>query len=148
LKIGDTLPSLTVKNEKGEDVEVATLTAEKGVVLFCVPKADTPGCTTQACGYRDIYTEFTAVGYDIYCVSADSSEAQLKWQTKKTLPYPLLSDPSRTLIAALGAADKGTKTKRSHFVFEKGTGKLVDKKVPVKAGDSPKIALDFIKSLT
>ncbi|THU78927.1 alkyl hydroperoxide reductase/ thiol specific antioxidant/ Mal allergen, partial [Dendrothele bispora CBS 962.96] len=89
--IGDTLPSLTVKNEKGEDVEVATLTAEKGVVLFCVPKADTPGCTTQACGYRDIYTEFTAVGYDIYCVSADSSEAQLKWQTKVSFSWFFLS---------------------------------------------------------
>ena len=55
----------------------------------------------------------------------------LKWQ--KELPYPLLSDPKRVLIAALGAGEGG-KTKRSHFIFEKG-GKLVDKKIPVKPAD-------------
>ncbi|KDQ52217.1 hypothetical protein JAAARDRAFT_62004 [Jaapia argillacea MUCL 33604] len=144
--IGDSLPSgLTLKNEKGEDVDVGTLASEKGVVLFLVPKADTPGCTNQACGFRDIYPDFTSVGYDVYCLSADTPAAQTKWQTKKELPYSLLSDPRRHLIRALGAAD-GNKTKRSHFVFEKG-GKLLDRKMPVKPVDSPKLALEFIKSL-
>lgn len=55
------------------------------------------------------------------------------FDTQKQLPYQLLSDPQRTLIGALGAAD-GNKTKRSHFVFEKG-GKLVDKRMPVKPAD-------------
>lgn len=143
IDIGDTLPSLTVKNEKGEDVETSTLVAEKGVVLFLVPKADTPGCTQQACGFRDIWQEFTALDYDVYCLSADSPTAQSKWQTKKNLPYELLSDPKRVLIGALGAAE-GNKTKRSHFVFEQG-GKLIDKKMPVKPMDSPRLALEAIK---
>ncbi|EIN04621.1 peroxiredoxin Q, partial [Punctularia strigosozonata HHB-11173 SS5] len=143
--VGDLLPSLTVQNEKGEDVDVSTLASEKGVVLFLVPKADTPGCTQQACGFRDVYPDFTALGFDVYCLSADSPSAQTKWQTKKSLPYPLLSDPKRQLIGALGAAN-GNKTKRSHFVFEKG-GKLLDKKIPVKPVDSPKLALEFIKGL-
>lgn len=87
---------------------------------------------------------------------------------QKELPYPLLSDPKRVLITALGAG-KGGKTSRSHFIFEKG-GKLVDKKIPVKPADrcvrvrsraagmpdraglfrclSPKLALEFIKSHT
>jgi len=145
IDIGDSLPSLTLKNEKDEDVDVSTLTAEKGVVFFLVPKADTPGCTNQACGFRDVYPDFTSVNYEVYCLSADSPTAQTKWQTKKELPYTLLSDPKRTLIGALGAAD-GAKTKRSHFVFSKG-GKLLDKKMPVKPVDSPKLALEFIKSL-
>lgn len=119
----------------------------------------------------------------MYCLSADSPTAQTKWQTKvcsiitvrrrfplrwcfhhlqKELPYPLLSDPKRVLISALGAGEGG-KTKRSHFIFEKG-GKLVDKKNPVKPVDrsvpdtrmvidadidyfaSPKLALEFIQS--
>ncbi|KAG6331041.1 hypothetical protein ID866_8047 [Astraeus odoratus] len=143
IDIGDTLPSMTLKNEKGEDVETSSLTAEKGVVLFLVPKADTPGCTQQACGYRDIFQEFTTLNFDVYCLSADSPTAQTKWQTKKHLPYQLLSDPARTLIGALGAAD-GNRTKRSHFVFEKG-GKLIDKKMPVKPVDSPRLALEAIK---
>nr|ADX07332.1 putative peroxiredoxin Q [Flammulina velutipes] len=146
LDIGDNLPALTIQNEKGEDVQVDTLAAEKGVVLFLVPKADTPGCTTQACGFRDIYPDFSQVEYDVYCLSADSPTAQTKWQTKKTLPYSLLSDPKRELISALGAG-AGGKTKRSHFIFEKG-GKLIDKKIPVKPADSPKLALEFIKSLS
>ncbi|KAI0343835.1 AhpC-TSA-domain-containing protein [Trametopsis cervina] len=146
IDIGDSLPSLTLKNEKDEDLDVSTITAEKGVVLFLVPKADTPGCTTQACGFRDIYPDFTGSGFDVYCLSADSPTAQAKWQTKKELPYPLISDPKRKLIKALGAAS-GSKTLRSHFIFEKG-GKLVDKKNPVKPADSPKSALEFIKGLT
>ncbi|KAK1223607.1 thioredoxin peroxidase dot5 [Marasmius sp. AFHP31] len=149
IDIGDPLPTLTLKNEKDEDVDVSKLAAEKGVVVFLVPKADTrppstAGCTTQACGFRDIYAEFSGVGYDVYCLSADTTTAQSKWQTKKNLSYSLLSDPKRVFIAALGAADKN-KTKRSHFVFEKGTGKLVDKKNPVKPADSPTLALEFIK---
>ncbi|KAJ6628338.1 hypothetical protein B0H10DRAFT_1778293, partial [Mycena sp. CBHHK59/15] len=63
----------------------------------------------------------------------------------KELPHPLLSDRKRVLITTLSAGQCG-KTKRSHFIFEKG-GKLIDKKIPVKAADSPKIALDLIKSL-
>jgi len=145
IDIGDSLPSLTLKNEKDEDVDVSTLAAEKGVVFFLVPKADTPGCTNQACGFRDIYPDFTSVNYEVYCLSADTPAAQSKWQTKKELPYPLLSDRKRILIGALGAAD-GAKTKRSHFVFAQG-GKLLDKKIPVKPVDSPKLALEFIKGL-
>ncbi|KAF5372328.1 hypothetical protein D9615_009268 [Tricholomella constricta] len=145
IEIGDVLPGVTLKNEKGEDIDVAGLALEKGVVFFLVPKADTPGCTNQACGFRDIYPDFTSLNYDVYCLSADSPAAQTKWQTKKELPYPLISDPKRVLITALGAGEGG-KTKRSHFIFEKG-GRLLDKRLPVNAKDSPNIALEFIKSL-
>ncbi|TDL18980.1 AhpC-TSA-domain-containing protein [Rickenella mellea] len=146
LAIGDSLPALTLKNEKDEDVNVQNLADNNGVVLFLIPKADTPGCTTQACGFRDSYPDFEGVNYKVYCLSADTIAAQSKWQAKFTLPYPLLSDRQRVLIKALGAAD-GKKTKRSHFIFEKG-GKLIEKKVPVKPADSPKLALEFIKGLS
>src|ERR1700722_18651382 len=97
--IGDSLPSLMLKNEKDEDVDIASLASEKGVVLFLVPKADTrkfritqqsrsnllnnpAGCTNQACGFRDIYPDFTLLNFDVYCLSADTPESQTKWQTK------------------------------------------------------------------
>ncbi|KAG6875926.1 hypothetical protein C0993_006778, partial [Termitomyces sp. T159_Od127] len=133
INIGDVLPSVTLKNEKGEDVDIARLGDEKGVVLFLVPKADTPGCTNQACGFRDIYPDFSSLEYAVYCLSADSPTAQSRWQTKKELPYPLISDPKRVLVGALGAGEGG-KTKRSHFIFEKG-GMLLEKKIPVKPVD-------------
>lgn len=143
IDIGGSLPSLVLKNEKDEDLQVAQIAGEKGAVLFLVPKADTPGCTKQACGFRDIYPDFTQHGYAVYCLSADSPTAQNKWQTKKELPYPLISDPKRVLITALGAGEGG-RTQRSHFIFDK-EGKLVDKKLPVSPADSPKLALEFIK---
>ncbi|KAF9449844.1 AhpC-TSA-domain-containing protein [Macrolepiota fuliginosa MF-IS2] len=146
IDIGDTLPSLTLKNEKGEDIQVAEIASDQGAVVFLVPKADTPGCTNQACGFRDIFPNFTEFGYTVYCLSADSPNAQSKWQTKKELPYSLISDPKRILIGALGA-NEGGKTKRSHFIFEKG-GKLVEKQNPVKPVDSPKLALEFIQAAT
>jgi len=145
LSIGDLLPSITLKNEKGEDMNVAELAADKGLVLFLVPKADTPGCTKQACGFRDSYPDFEAHDFNVYCVSADAPTAQAKWQTKQSLPYSLLSDKGRVLIKALGAGE-GNKTNRSHFIFTKG-GKLVEKKLSVKPVDSPRQALSFVKSL-
>jgi peroxiredoxin Q/BCP len=144
IDIGDSLPSFTLKNEKDEDVDISTLTAEKGLVLFLVPKANTPGCNNQACGFRDIYPDFTSLNYQVYCLSFDTTAAQQKWQTKSELPYPLLSDRKRVLIKALTGS--GTSTARSHFIFEKG-GKLIDKKQPVKAKDSAPLALEFIKGL-
>ncbi|KAF8324902.1 thioredoxin-like protein [Cantharellus anzutake] len=146
LQVGDILPDITLKNEKGDDIKVNDLTsAEQGVVFFLVPKADTPGCTTQACLFRDSYSEFNQVSYAVYCVSADTPQAQQKWQTKKELPYPLLSDPKRTFIRALGSLKPPKSTARSHFIFEKGSGKLIDKKSSVKPAESAKLALEFIK---
>lgn len=146
LEVGDDLPDITLKNEKGEDVIVNSLaSAEEGVVFFLVPKADTPGCTTQACLFRDSYSEFKTLSYAVYCVSADTPQAQKKWQDKKELPYPLLSDPKRAFIKTLGAFKAPKSTTRSHFIFEKGTGKLVEKKSTVKPGESAKLALEFLK---
>ncbi|KZV93963.1 AhpC-TSA-domain-containing protein [Exidia glandulosa HHB12029] len=145
LEIGDVLPDITLKTEKNEDISIKSLAEETGVVLFLFPKADTPGCTKQACGFRDIYKEFTDVGYTVYGLSGDAPTATTKWQTKNELPYSFLSDPKKELIKALGAVS-GKSTKRSHFVFEKG-GKLLDKKIPVKPEESPTKALEFIKSL-
>ncbi|KAH9177704.1 peroxiredoxin Q [Lactarius sanguifluus] len=152
IDIGDTLPSYILKNEQGEDIDVAKLTEEKGVVIFSIPKADTSGCTTQACGFRDIYPDFTEHNFTVYCLSHDKPEDQKKWQLKVWDTTILNSrthccpDPDRVFVAALGAKDPKTgKTKRGHFIFAKG-GKLVDKKLPVSPADSPTFALEFVKS--
>jgi len=144
LQIGDGLPNWTMQNEKNEDVKIGSLAGEQGLVLFLIPKADTPGCNTQACAFRDSYAEFDKYGYAVYALSADTPAVQAKWQTKKNLPYSLLSDPKRKVIHTLGAKN-GSTTKRSHLIFEKGSGKLVEKKIGVKPADSHKQALEFIK---
>ncbi|WVQ85427.1 hypothetical protein IAT38_007592 [Cryptococcus sp. DSM 104549] len=142
---GDVLPSIVLKDETGKEVDVATLAGEKGVVLFLYPKADTPGCTNQACGYRDTYSEISALGYDVYGLSKDKPEAQNKWKTKKSLTYSLLSDPESQLIKRLGAFVLPKNTKRSHFIFEKGSGKLVDIAIGVKPANDPTDVLTFLQ---
>ncbi|WOO83381.1 Peroxiredoxin bcp1 [Vanrija pseudolonga] len=146
LKLGQGLPKIKLEDNTGAEVDVSTLAAEKGVVIFLYPKADTPGCTNQACGYRDAHDEIAELGYDIYGLSKDSPSAQQKWINKKELNYKLLCDPDSQLIKKLGAFIPPKNTKRSHFVFEKGTGKLIDIALGVKAAEDPANTLKFLKN--
>ncbi|POY75107.1 nuclear thiol peroxidase [Rhodotorula taiwanensis] len=106
-------------------------------------QADTPGCTTQACGYRDVRSEYEEHGATVIGLSTDKPTAQLKWKSKHELGYSLLSDPKHTLLSKLGWSEKN---KRCHWVIEKG-GKLAEAKLGVKPADDPKNALEFVKSL-
>ncbi|KAI9639093.1 AhpC-TSA-domain-containing protein [Dioszegia hungarica] len=146
MKLGDKLPKVTLKDEEGEDVEVTGLAGERGAVLFLYPKANTPGCTNQACGFRDAFDEIAELGYDVYGLSRDGPTAQKNWKVKQKLTYKLLCDPESKLIKRLGAFVLPKNTKRSHFIFEKGTGKLVEAKYGVKPADDPGNCLNFIKA--
>ncbi|GFZ46927.1 Peroxiredoxin [Saitozyma sp. JCM 24511] len=135
LQLGDKLPKISLRDNEGTEVDVAGLAGAKGVVIFLYPKADTPGCTTQACGFRDAFDDIAALGYDVYGLSRDEPKAQQRWKEKKGLNYRLLCDPESKLIKRLGAFVPPKNTKRSHFIFEKGSGKLVEAKLGVKPAD-------------
>ncbi|KAK7532298.1 thioredoxin-like protein [Phyllosticta citribraziliensis] len=100
--------------------------SKAGVVLFTYPKASTPGCTKQACLFRDAYAPLTATGLAIYGLSADSPKSNTTFKTKQNLPYPLLCDPSFSLIKAIGLAKPGNAkgTVRGVFVVDKA-GKVL-----------------------
>ncbi|GEM10005.1 peroxiredoxin Q/BCP [Rhodotorula toruloides] len=131
--VGDVVEDVVLRNEDDKEVSLESLYKEKGLVIFSYPKADTPGCTNQACGYRDIHSEFSGLGYGVYGLSKDKPTAQLKWKTKHTLSYSLLCDPEDKLLKKLGAT---AANKRCHWVIGKG-GKLLE----------AAIGLDFIKSI-
>lgn len=95
-----------------------------GVVLFTYPKASTPGCTNQACMFRDQYTDLTATGFSIYGLSKDSPKLNTTFKEKQKLPYPLLCDPSATLITAIGLKKAPASTTRGVFVIDK-SGKVL-----------------------
>jgi len=95
-----------------------------GVVLFTYPKASTPGCTTQACLFRDSYAPLTATGFSIYGLSTDSPKSNTTFKEKQKLPYELLCDPSSTLIAAIGLKKTPSGTQRGVFVVDK-SGKVL-----------------------
>jgi peroxiredoxin Q/BCP len=102
LKAGDTLEDFTLKDDRGADVRWSSLRG-KPVVIFAYPKADTPGCTREACAFRDLAGEFAAKGVTVYGISADSVDRQAKFREKYGLTIPLLSDPDKKVLTALGA---------------------------------------------
>ncbi|KAE8385078.1 hypothetical protein ETB97_007064 [Aspergillus alliaceus] len=93
--------------------------SKTGVVLFTYPRASTPGCTKQACMFRDNYDYLTSTGFSIYGLSADSPKANTTFRTKQSLPYPLLCDTASTLIAALGLKKTPKGTVRGIFAIDK-----------------------------
>ncbi|KAI9738454.1 MAG: hypothetical protein M1818_005351 [Claussenomyces sp. TS43310] len=115
-----------VETNDGNKTTLKELAEESkaGVILFTYPKASTPGCTTQACLFRDSYTALTATGYSIFGLSTDSPKANNTFKTKQNLPYPLLCDPSATLIGAIGLKKAPRGTTRGLFVIDK-TGKVL-----------------------
>ncbi|KAL2816167.1 thioredoxin-like protein [Aspergillus granulosus] len=98
--------------------------SESGVVLFTYPKASTPGCTKQACLFRDGHDKLTSTGLSIYGLSGDSPKANTTFKTKQNLPYPLLCDPAFTLIGAIGLKKVPRGTTRGVFVIDKA-GKVL-----------------------
>jgi len=101
LKVGDKVPSFTAKDENGNDIKLSDYLGKK-LIIFFYPKANTPGCTAEACNLRDNYTELKAQGYELLGVSADSQKRQLSFKNKYQFPFPLLADEDHTLLNIFG----------------------------------------------
>lgn len=147
IAVGDTV------NLEGFGGEVETNTGEKttlkklvddsagGIVIFTYPKASTPGCTSQACLFRDAYSHLTSTGYSIYGLSTDSPKSNTTFQTKQNLPYTLLCDPAATLIGAIGMKKAPKGTTRGVFVVSK------DGKVLANDKGGPQATVDVVAEL-
>jgi thioredoxin-dependent peroxiredoxin len=101
LQPGDRAPSFELPDQQGASVSSASL-AGQPYVLYFYPKDDTPGCTTQACGFRDAIPAFEGTGVRVLGVSPDSVASHQKFVSKYGLPFTLLSDASRELASAYG----------------------------------------------
>ncbi|MGC1512413.1 MAG: thioredoxin-dependent thiol peroxidase [Acidimicrobiales bacterium] len=101
LEVGHTAPKFTLTDQHGASVSLEDLKGRKVLVYF-YPKADTPGCTTQACGLRDALPEL-GDGVVVLGISPDKEEALARFDTKYTLGFPLLSDPDHATADAYGA---------------------------------------------
>ncbi len=99
---GSTLTDFTLQDDSGTAVQWSSLRG-KPVVIFAYPRADTPGCTKEACAFRDLQADFAAIGVAVYGISADKVASQYKFRAKYGLTIPLLSDPEKAVLGELGA---------------------------------------------
>ncbi len=102
LSIGTPAPAFSGTNQHGEPISLEQFKGKK-VVLFFYPKASTPGCTAEACSFRDHYSELADKGFEVIGVSADSVKRQLNFASKQELNYNLLADEEKSVINAYQA---------------------------------------------
>ncbi|HCR76161.1 thioredoxin-dependent thiol peroxidase [Chryseobacterium sp. APV1] len=101
LKVGDKLPQFEGTNQDGETVHSENLIGKKLVVFF-YPKANTPGCTAEACNLRDNYAELKKQGFELLGVSADPVKSQKKFSEKFEFPFDIIADETRDIIEKFG----------------------------------------------
>ena len=100
--IGKPLPPFSLSDDEGHTVTPASLLG-RWTVIYAYPKDSTPGCTTEACDFRDNFARVQKLGAQIYGLSRDSLKSHQNFRTKQALPFPLLSDPDKQLLLPLGA---------------------------------------------
>src|SRR6266568_3150130 len=99
---GKAAPDFILTDANGKSVSLKDF-AGKNLILYFYPKDDTPGCTKEACGFRDDWKDLQKAGVVVLGISADSAASHAKFATKYKLPFPLLSDPDRKVMEAWGA---------------------------------------------
>lgn len=103
--VGQPLPEFALKDDQGRTVTPADLKG-RWTVLYAYPKDNTPGCTTEACDFRDAWPRLEGLGATVLGISRDSLKSHQNFIAKQQLPFRLLSDPDATLLKALGAYGK------------------------------------------
>lgn len=102
LNVGDLAPDFKLLNQDGESISLDQYKGKK-VIIYFYPKDNTPGCTSEACNFRDNYKYWMEKGYVILGISPDGQASHKKFQEKYDLPFPLLSDENKETIKAYGA---------------------------------------------
>ena len=117
---GAKLPTVTVNNQDGQAVELAAAGGQGWTLVYFYPKADTPGCTKQACSIRDSYASLTGKGIRVFGVSTDDEAAQKAFHEKYKLPFTLLADKDKKVLAAFGVPSTMGFAKRQAYLFRDG----------------------------
>ena len=120
LSVGDEAPLVSAQDQNGATVELGVVYAKGPTLVYFYPKADTPGCTAQACSLRDAFPDFTGQGVQVIGVSADTVEGQKKFADKYDLPFTLLADPESVVAKAFGVPTMMGYAKRQSFIVKDG----------------------------
>jgi peroxiredoxin Q/BCP len=114
LKEGDDAPDFTTRDGNGNEVTLSKLRGQK-VVLYFYPKDDTPGCTKEACSFRDSHADYEAKGIKVFGVSLDDEASHQAFSSKFHLPFPLLADTDHSVSEAYGVYGEQTWKDQSYM---------------------------------
>lgn len=147
------LAAFALRSDEDKPINLADFVGKR-VLIFVFPRADTPGCTAQACGFRDSFPKINDAGAIVFGLSNDEPKALASWKKKQSLPYTLLSDPEHKLIDKLGAwgersmfGKKFMGTIRSHFVFDE-KGDLTTSEIKVDPASSVRLGVNSLIKLS
>ena len=102
LKVGDKIPNFITKDTKGNDFDSTSIVGKKPLVIYFYPKDNTPGCTAEACSFRDLYEDFVDLGAEVIGISSDSVASHQKFTKQYKLPFILLSDSDKKIRSLFG----------------------------------------------
>jgi len=149
--IGKPAPDFTLPSTTGENVSLKQFKGKKTVILYFYPKDETPGCTREACSFRDVYAEFEKHNVVILGVSMDSLDSHQHFREKNNLPFPLLADEDATLSKMYGVykqknlyGKKSMGIERTTFVIDR-TGRIAQIYPKVKVDGHVQDLLEFVK---
>lgn len=149
LRVGDRAPEFSLPDEKGERVSLEKLREQGPVVVYFYPRDDTPGCTVEACAFRDSYEDFLEAGASVVGISADGDKSHRAFKEKYGLPFVLLTDADGSVAASYGVKKTlGLLPGRVSFVIDREgvVQSVFDSQIRVrKHVDS---ALDVVRRLT
>lgn len=146
LKVGDLAPDFKLPDADGKFYSLSEYRGKKPVVIYFYPKADTPGCTKQACGIRDKWSEFEKNGIQVLGISVDSREALKNFEEKYSLNFPLLSDETKEVCKTYGVLNSLAFASRVTFIIDK-EGKIAHIIEKVNVETHSKEVLDFAMKL-
>ena len=146
MNLGSPIPALSAKDQEGQLINLPEYGKEGFLLVFFYPKANTPGCTAQACSLRDSSADLTKRGVKILGISADQVSSQKEFATDHKLPYPLLADSENKIIQAFGVGGLFGFAQRSAFLFR--DGKLVWRDPKGSTKDQAKVVLDQLDTLS
>ena len=153
---GESAPDFTldaVTREGETAISLSDYKGRKAVVLYFYPKDDTPGCTKEACGFRDLRAQFAEADAEVLGISTDSPASHAKFASKYRLPFPLLSDPEHAVVEKYGVWREKVNYGRTYWGIQRSTF-VIDKEgiirkvwANVKVDEHPEKVLEVVKSL-
>ena len=120
MKVGDQIPDFTLPSDEGAEIRLSGLRGRK-IVLYFYPKDDTPGCTREACGFRNASADFAEINAEIFGISKDSVARHRKFKAKNDLPFTLLSDENGEVCEAFGTWIEKSMYGRKFMGIERST---------------------------